>query len=200
MISRPLQAKFIWTDGPKRGQLLDMMRSSFSSLTDQVAERLLDGIRRGRWADAMPGRVALARELDVNHKTVESALKTLEKAGWLERQGSGKGRKITRREPVSPTALRIQILLYDKSDQTRPELLNLLHRLQEAGHLASFAGPTLQELGMKVTRIARFVERTEADAWIVEAGPRDVLEWFAARPTPAFALSGGGQNGIRRSG
>jgi DNA-binding LacI/PurR family transcriptional regulator len=167
-----------------------MERPSFSSVSDQVAEALLDRIRQGRWGDALPGRVALARELGVNHKTVETALKALEKAGWLETQGSGKGRKITRREPTSPTALRIKILLYDKSDHTRPELLSLLHRLQEAGHLASFAGPTMQELGMNVTRIARFVERTEADAWIVEAGPRDVLEWFAARPVPAFALYG----------
>lgn len=167
-----------------------MQRLSFATVTDQVAEALIAGIRQGCWHNAMPGRVALARELGVNHKTVETALKTLEKAGWLERQGSGKGRRITRLEPASPTALRIKILLYDKSDQTRPELLSLLHRLQKAGHLASFVGPTMQELGMNITRIAHFVERTEADAWIVEAGPRDVLEWFAARPTPAFALYG----------
>lgn len=167
-----------------------MERPFFSSVTDQVAETLIDGIRQGRWADAMPGRVALARELGVNHKTVESALKILEKAGWLERQGAGRGRRITRKEEASPKALRIVILGYEKSDLMRQEMLILLHRLQEAGYLASFAGPTMQELGMNVTRIARFVERTEADAWIVEAGPRDVLEWFAARPTPAFALYG----------
>ncbi len=167
-----------------------MERPSFSSVTDQVAETLLNGIRQGRWHNAMPGRVALARELGVNHKTVETALKTLEKTGWLERQGSGKGRRITRWEPASPIALRIKILLYDKGDQTRPELLSLLHQLQEAGHLASFTKLTLREMGMNVTRVARFVERTEAEAWIVVAGPRDVLEWFAARPTPAFALYG----------
>jgi len=43
---------------------------------------------------------------------------------------------------------------------------------------------------MDLGRIARFVEKTEADAWIVVAGPREVLDWFAARPTPAFALYG----------
>lgn len=167
-----------------------MERPSFSSVTDQVAETLIDGIRQGRWRDAMPGRVALARELGVNHKTVEAALKTLEKAGWLERQGSGKGRRITRRETTSHKALRIVILVYEKGDLMRQDLLTLLHRLQAAGHLASFAGTTLRKLGMNVARIARFVEKTEADAWIVEAGPRDVLQWFAERPTPAFALYG----------
>jgi DNA-binding LacI/PurR family transcriptional regulator/biotin operon repressor len=167
-----------------------MKQHSFSTVTDQVAEALLDGIRQRRWGDQLPGRVALARELGVNHKTVETALKTLEKAGWLERQGSGKGRKITRLEAISPRALRILMLGYERNDLMRHETLNLLHRLREAGHLASLAKTTMHELGMNATRIARFVERNEADAWIVEAGPREVLEWFAARPTPVFALYG----------
>ncbi len=168
-----------------------MARQPFSSVTDQVAEALLDGIRQGRWTDEMPGRVALARELGVNHKTVEAAMKTLERAGWLERQGSGKGRRITPRETPAPSALRIVILCYEKNDVSRQELLWLLHRLLEAGHLASFAEPSLWQLGMDLSRIARFVEKTEADAWIVVAGPREVLAWFAARPAPAFALYGG---------
>ncbi len=167
-----------------------MAKSSFSSVTDQVAETLIEGIRQNRWREAMPGRVALARELGVNHKTVEAALQTLEKGGWLERQGSGKGRKITRRETSSPAPLRIKILLYDKSEQTRQDILGLLHRLQSAGHTASFAGATMWRLGLNPGRIARFVERTEADAWVVVAGPHEVLAWFAARPTPVFALYG----------
>jgi DNA-binding LacI/PurR family transcriptional regulator len=114
----------------------------------------------------------------------------LKKRGGWNGRGSGKGRKITRWEAISPKTLRIVILVYEKSDLMRQDLLTLLHRLQEAGHLASFAGRTLRELGMKVTRIARFVEKTQADAWIVEAGPRAVLQWFAERPTPAFALYG----------
>jgi LacI family transcriptional regulator len=34
------------------------------------------------------------------------------------------------------------------------------------------------------------VEGIEADAWVVCGGPRELLEWFAARDTPAFALFG----------
>ena len=43
---------------------------------------------------------------------------------------------------------------------------------------------------MNVGRVARLVWRTEADAWVVGAGSREVLEWFAAQPVPAFALFG----------
>jgi DNA-binding LacI/PurR family transcriptional regulator/DNA-binding transcriptional regulator YhcF (GntR family) len=167
-----------------------MTRQSFSSVTEQVAETLLEGIRQRRWTGEMPGRVALARELGVNHKTVEAAMKTLEKAGWLERQGSGKGRRITPRETPTLSALRIQILCYEKNDVFRQDLLCLLNRLIAVGHLASFADKAMRQLDMDHHRIIRFVEKTEADAWIVVAGPRELLTWFASRPTPAFALYG----------
>ena len=39
-------------------------------------------------------------------------------------------------------------------------------------------------------RVARLVRRTEADAWVVGAGSREVLEWFAAQPVPVLALFG----------
>lgn len=43
---------------------------------------------------------------------------------------------------------------------------------------------------MDVRRIARMVEAYEADAWVVFAASREVLEWFAAREVPALALAG----------
>jgi LacI family transcriptional regulator len=43
---------------------------------------------------------------------------------------------------------------------------------------------------MDVQRIARMVEKIEADAWVVVEGPHEVLEWFAERDTPAFAMYG----------
>jgi DNA-binding LacI/PurR family transcriptional regulator len=82
------------------------------------------------------------------------------------------------------------ILAYEPSDRKTGYLVELLHRLQAAGHVAGLATKTMRELGMNLTRIARFVEKTEADAWVVVTGSREVLEWFAARPVPAFALFG----------
>lgn len=34
------------------------------------------------------------------------------------------------------------------------------------------------------------MRQTEANAWVVVAGPFDVLEWFSQQPIPAFALFG----------
>jgi hypothetical protein len=49
---------------------------------------------------------------------------------------------------------------------------------------------TEKELRMDVKRVGRMVRQTATDAWVVGAGSREVLEWFAAQPLPAFALFG----------
>ncbi len=43
---------------------------------------------------------------------------------------------------------------------------------------------------MDVERVARYVKRNPADAWVVSAASREVLEWFASQPTPAIAMYG----------
>jgi DNA-binding LacI/PurR family transcriptional regulator len=43
---------------------------------------------------------------------------------------------------------------------------------------------------MDVRRLARMVEKAEADAWVVAGGTSDVLEWFMQQKTPDFALFG----------
>jgi DNA-binding LacI/PurR family transcriptional regulator len=46
------------------------------------------------------------------------------------------------------------------------------------------------DLKMSASRVAKFVEKTEADAWIVCSAGREVTQWFAAQSKPAFALFG----------
>jgi len=76
---------------------------------------------------------------------------------------------------AEPRALRVMILLYEESDRLAGYMVDLLHQLQNTGHHAIFAEKTMREFKMDVRRIARFVEKTEADAWVVAAGPRNVL-------------------------
>ncbi len=68
--------------------------------------------------------------------------------------------------------------------------VELLHLLNKAGHNASFAHRNLLELGMNPSRVARLVNQTEADAWVVSAGSLEVLEWFSTQAVSAFALFG----------
>ncbi len=71
-----------------------------------------------------------------------------------------------------------------------PENVDLLARLQGAGFAASFSNKSLKDLGMDSGRVARLVATQPADAWVVSAGSRDVLEWFSEQPVPAIAMLG----------
>jgi DNA-binding LacI/PurR family transcriptional regulator len=166
------------------------MSKGFNSVTEQVAQVLKEGLGQGRWHGTMPGRNRLAAELGVNHKTVKSALAILEREGLLEARGPGRERGILREAPALPKSRRIMILVYEKSDFHTDYLVEIMHRLQAAGHWAGFATKTLCDLGLDVGRVARFVAKTETDAWVVVAGRKDILNWFASQPLPAFALFG----------
>lgn len=145
----------------------------------------------GRWQGTLPGRDRLAADLGCSHWTVEEAMQRLVKEGLLVSQGAGRRRRIKLSAGVTRTRiLRVRILLYEKSDRKTDYLVELAHLLQQAGHDSAFAAKTMQDLAMDVNRIAHFVSATEADAWIVVAGPRDVLEWFAMQKKPSFALFG----------
>lgn len=164
---------------------------AFSSLTDQVTDLLRKGMAEGRWRETLPGRNQLADELGCSHWTVEAAMRRLAKEGLLVSQGPGRMRRIVLSAQLTRgKSMRIKILLYEMWDRQADYLLNLLSSLQAEGHEAEFTSKTMEELGMNVNRIARYVNTMEADAWIVIAGPLDVLQWFAAQPVPAFGLFG----------
>ena len=166
------------------------MKLRLLSHAEQVAEYLQQQLKHGRWRDRMPGVLRLERDLGVNRNTLEAALRLLETRGWLEAQGAGRSRQIVVRENEAPPSLRVALLYYERSDPGRGYMIDLLHRLEEAGHAPFSAGATLIDLGMRTRRVARLVEDTEADAWIVVAGSREILEWFSGQEVPAFALFG----------
>lgn len=172
---------------------------SLLSPSQQVARHLSAEIVQGVWSGEMPGVPHLADILGVDRKTVDAALRLLEEEGVLERRGIGKRRRIKVAGPSAPTSLRLAILLNEASDARVDYLVELKHRLEEAGHSPFFVKQPMVELGMKVSRIARMVEGIDAGAWIVIAGSREVLEWFAGRPIPTFAIFGR-RLGLRMAG
>lgn len=159
---------------------------------EQVADRLRAELSRGVWDGRMPGGSRLAVELGVGSDTVEAALRLLERKGLLAPQGAGRRRRIVVPEGNAARPMRVAILDNEPPALALSEeyVTELLHLLGKAGHIVFFADKCLQDLRMDVGRIARLVRKTKADAWVVRAGSREVIEWFAAQPLPAFALFG----------
>jgi len=164
------------------------------SAAGQVAAYLREEVKRGHWAEEMPGAGYLAAELGSNRKTMEAALRLLEVEGLLEGQGAGRKRRIVLASGQAVRTLRVAILDYDMPGLTERSITDLRHLLESAGHVAFFAGKTLLELKLDVRRVARLVAKTKADAWVVCAGTNEVLQWFAAQPVPTFALFGRRRN------
>jgi DNA-binding LacI/PurR family transcriptional regulator len=108
----------------------------------------------------------------------------------LVSQGPGKPRRIHAQGIGKARKLRIAFLLYEPADRKNEDILNMTHQLVEAGHYPFFAKRTLVELSMGVNAVSRLVEKTQADAWVVEAGSLPVLDWFSKQAFPAFALFG----------
>jgi DNA-binding LacI/PurR family transcriptional regulator len=177
--------------GLKTAKLASVKTPTFLSLADQVTEHLRAEILRGRWSDTLPGKHQLADELGVNNKTVEASLRQLENSGLLLAQGAGRNRLINPRHRNSSRALRIAILLNDHQiDEKTKILLETKHGLHAAGHTLIIPPKSLASMRFDPKSVAALVRKTKADAWIILAGSRGVLEWFASQPVPAFALFG----------
>ena len=167
-----------------------MSNERFSSVAEQVAQVLRDGLRQGRWRGSIPGRIRLAAELGVNHKTVQAALQLLENEGILVSRGAGREREIVGAGQPVPSLLHVKILLYEESDAHNEHVVQLGFRLKERGHHVGYAPKTLSGLNFDVKRVARMVEKEDGDAWVILGGSRPVLEWFALRSVPVFAMFG----------
>jgi DNA-binding LacI/PurR family transcriptional regulator len=167
--------------------------------SEQVADYLRDEIIRGKWSDFLPGSVSLANELGVGHDTMEAAMQLLQSEGILVPQGAGRPRRIVLKSTQPAPSLRIQILLYQRSDRSLHYNVDLLYRLREAGHMVTFSTKSLQDLKMDSGRVMRYVNDQKADAWIVGSGSRLVLESLAQWRKPVFALFGR-RRGLRIAG
>ena len=171
-----------------------MRKLSILSASEQLAEYLKAEIRDGRWSDKMPGESWLVTHLQVGRDTVRWALAQLEEDGVLVAQGQGKQRRIVmERNEIQPRSIRVRIMLYEKRDRADIDNSSLLAELLSAGFDAAFEGKSLKELGMDAERVARYVKKHPADAWVVSAGSREVLEWFAGQATPVIAMYGRGK-------
>lgn len=160
------------------------------SADEQLAAHLREEIGSGRLDGAMPGVAQLVKRMGVGTRTVVAALDHLKREGVLESAGPRRSNRIVAADGRRRAGLKIGILLYEESDAHDEHTVEMRYQLEERGHQVSILEKTLADLKFDVNRVARLVQKTAGDAWVIRAGPREVLEWFAAQPLPAFALFG----------
>jgi len=162
------------------------------SLAEQTAVYLREILESGRWAERLPGIIPLSKELKVSPTTIRGALRQLELEGSLIPQGVGRSRALANGKSTKPRrTLRIGILLHDPpAHLISKHILNVRNELEAAGHQVFFTKKSQVELHYNVTRIARHIRDTPADAWVVVAGTKEILTWFSKQAAPFIAMFG----------
>ncbi len=162
------------------------------SVGEQTVEHLRKGIQEGRWSSRLPGVVRLAEECDVSTGVVRGALRRLEIEGVITAGGLGRCRRIVpiEKSDTPLRVLRVGLLLHDFMDDTDPILWQIQRDLEAAGHIVTIPKKSQIQLNYKVCSITRMVNETAVDAWIICAGSRELLEWFAQQSIPSIALYG----------
>jgi DNA-binding LacI/PurR family transcriptional regulator len=78
----------------------------------------------------------------------------------------------------------------ENNPQASAVLTEIVYSLEAVGHTVFFCNKSQLELRHDVRRIAREMAKTPADAWVINAGSRPVLEWCAGKQAPCLALYG----------
>lgn len=159
------------------------------TISQQVAEHLRAELSRGRWTDFMPGRDLLARELGVNGSTIERALAQLERENLLQSGGAGKRRRIVAGNQ-SLLDNQVCIVLYEAADEFDKYIIELRQQLQEAGYTAILAPKSLSDLKHNPQKVAAMLSKNPANAYILQAAARPVLEYLSTTSFPVFSLFG----------
>jgi len=160
------------------------------SVVDQLVAYLRGAITRGELGGSMPGIRRLASTLGVSSNTVTAALERLEHEGFLEPQGHGCRSRIVLPKDFVRNAHRVTLLLYEREDLQLNYVVEIQQQLKEKGHDVQVAEKSLVDLRMNISRIARMVNHTKTDAWVVFSAPQEVLGWFVSHSVPTFALFG----------
>lgn len=98
-----------------------------STLVQQVAEILRNGIRGGLWRENLPAELELSEKFQVSRMTLRAALKILTREGWLS-CSQGRRRRVLRKADRSGRARQRRriVLLTDVPLVRMPNLHMLL--------------------------------------------------------------------------
>jgi len=166
------------------------------TLTEEAVEWLRLTIRDGRWGRRIPGVLPLAKACGISADTMRAALRQLEKEGLITHAGAGRRREVVRVASTAPAPrrMRIAFLLRERIQHMdagfRSCLAMIQTELEAKGHTCHFLPKTQADLKYQDERVIRMVAGVESDLWVVEAGSKAVMQWFAQRRDAVFGIGG----------
>lgn len=186
---------------PPPGSQGDMTLFRRSTLVDQTAVFLRDGIRKGRWKQRLPGIRTLTTELDVSPRTLLAALKLLADEGaiasrsprspYLIVETNLRGKRETR-------SLRVAMLVPGSFENQTPGLqallLRIIYRARLDGHEAIILATPTGKSPHKTGYLSKLVKEAKADLWLLHHPALETARWFEEHGIRALTLGGRSQD------
>lgn len=165
-----------------------------SLLSAQTASVIEEGLRAGRWREALPGQHELCRQLLVSRKTLRTALQALHRRGLLTlRQGNPtrirtKGSRPSRSLSVERAVLLLPEPLWRLRPSVGRWVSELRPRLLQAGmELVTIEGGRAYA-GRPAGALEHLVATHPRSAWVVFTGTHALQRWLQDNQLPAILV------------
>ena len=164
-----------------------------TSLVEQTAEILRQGLATGRWRGELPGELHLSETLQVSRSTLRAALDILHREGAF-RVTRGRRRQLSPLNvrtalPRSTTVAVVSSLpLHEHSASSILTFHELRRRLQAAGFELQFHSLPQTIKAADHRRLESLVEPDSAACWVLSSCSIGVQRWFLQRGLPTLVL------------
>lgn len=163
-------------------------------LPDEVERRLIEAIRRGDYADTLPGERVLCGQFAVSRPTLRRAMSALAAQGWIARS-RGKPTRILRREETKASPARTNTAVFLSShplgELSAGTMLtyDLLDRaLSKTGYALGFGDCPAFRQKLFANRLRETLRGAPADVRVLHQAPEPVQHWFAKEKTPCIVM------------
>ncbi|MCF6312676.1 MAG: substrate-binding domain-containing protein [Verrucomicrobiales bacterium] len=164
------------------------------SLVAETVESLREGIMAGQWQDSLPGERVLSEQLQVGRTTLRTALKELEREGWLE-VSQGKSRRIKKKVNGLDAREKEKVVSLISSSPLsglNPSTLLLLDVLRRTLSRAGFSMRVHFDkacYSSKPSRaLGKLVKNNPSSVWMLLYSKEQTERWFVRNKMPCLVM------------
>ncbi len=163
------------------------------SLVAETAESLRKGIRTGLWQEMLPNERSLSEELQVSRSTLRTALKELERGGWIKVQNRRWHiKKKLSKLDKDPGQRVVGVISTASLTGMSPSALLVLDVIRRTLSQAGFAMKVHADKACYSAKPARALEKlvkqNPSNVWVLLYSKEPLERWFVNKKLPCLVM------------